>query len=99
MIIILVCSILLNIVLAYLVYINYIKYEKALKYTEAYVLFVSSLWFKFNDTKNRMEELDTIGAFRSDDQVGHTFDSLKECIDNLYEFITKYVNKQDTKKD
>ena len=85
-------------IFAYIAYINYIKFNKALKYAEAYVLFVSNLWYRFNDTKNKMDEIDRIGAFRTDDQVGHTFTALQECIDDLYGFITKYVNKEEAKK-
>lgn len=84
-------------IFAYLAYVHYIKYNKLLKYNETYIHFVSHLWFKFNNTKQRMEEVDRRGSFRADDEVGHTFDALKECIDELYEFITKYVNKEETK--
>lgn len=85
-------------ILAYLAYINYIKYNKALKYTEAYILFVSNLWFRFNDTKAKMDEIDRRGAFKADDEVGHTFTALQDCINDLYEFITKYVNKEESKE-
>ncbi len=94
----LVFFILTTVILAYLSYVNYIKYNKALKYTEAYVLFVSSLWYRFTDTKKKMDEIDRRGSFKSDDEVGHTFTALQECIDELYEFITKYVNKEEAKE-
>lgn len=90
--------ILTTVIFAYLSYVNYIKYNKALKYTEAYVLFVSSLWYRFTDTKNKMDEIDRRGSFKADDEVGHTFTALQECIDELYEFITKYVNKEEAKE-
>lgn len=101
--------VILSILLAtvsYLAYINYNKYKKAVKYaedsiayTEMYIQFISRLWFKFNDTKKRMDEVDRLGAFKADDQVGHTFITLQECIDELYDFITKYVDKkEETKK-
>lgn len=76
-------------------YVNYIKYNKALKYSEAYVLFISNLWYKFRETRDKMEEIDFRGSFKADDEVGFTFTSLKECIDDLYEFITKYVNQEE----
>lgn len=84
-------------VFAYLAYINYIKYNKAVKYAEAYVRFISTLWYKFNDTKEKMHEIDRRGSFKADDEVGHTFTALQECIDTLYDFITTYVNKEETK--
>lgn len=85
-------------VFGYLSFVNYIKYNKALKYSEAYVMFVSTLWYKFTNTKIRMDEIDRRGSFKADDEVGHTFTALQECIDELYEFITKYVNKEEAKK-
>ena len=35
------------------------------------------------DTINKMKEIDTLGAFESDDEGGSTFDMLKEEINNL----------------
>jgi len=35
------------------------------------------------ETINRMKEIDTLGAFESDDETGSTFQMLKEEIDNL----------------
>lgn len=98
MIFALIFFILTTAIFAYLAYVSYIKYIKVLKYSELYVKLVTGLWFKLTDTKNRMDEIDRIGAFRADDQVGHTFTALKECTDELYEFITRYVNKEETKK-
>ena len=36
-----------------------------------------------SDTITKMEEIDTLGAFESDDETGSTFKMLKEEIDNL----------------
>lgn len=99
MIYLLVFFILTTVIFAYLSYVSYIKYNKALKYTEAYVAFVSNLYFMFVDTKEKMDEIDFRGSFRADDEVGHTFNALKDCIDYLYEFITKYVNKETESKE
>ena len=79
-------------VLGYLLYINYSRAEKATEYCEAYVNFISALYFKFLDTREHIKEVDRLGAFQADDEVGHTFKSIDESIDNLYEFISKYVN-------
>jgi len=98
MIYLLIFFILTTALCGYVAYANHVKYNKAVAYTEAYLLFVSSLWYKFNDTKRRMDEIDRIGAFKADDQVGHTFTALQECIDELFEFITKYVNREDEEK-
>lgn len=89
----------------YFAYITYIKYKKVLtyaeslvQYNETYIQFISAMWFKFKHTKKYMEEIDRKGAFRADDEVGHTFTALQECIDDLYEFITTYVNKEEETK-
>jgi regulator of sigma D len=80
--------------LSFLLYINYKRANKAEEYCEAYVRFVSALYFKFIDTREKMKEIDRLGAFQADDEVGTTFRALDETIDTLYEFITKYVNNQ-----
>ena len=40
-------------------------------------------YLTIKDTIDKMKEIDTLGAFESDDEVGSTFDMLKEEIDNL----------------
>lgn len=83
---------LLVVLLVYLLYINFKRAEIATKYCEAYVQFISTLFFKFNETRDRMKEIDRLGAFKADDEVGIIFADIDESIDTLYEFITKYVN-------
>ena len=85
-------------ILSYLLYINYNRAEKATQYCEAYVRFVSALFFQFTDTRDKMKEIDRLGAFQADDEVGVIFKSIDESIDNLYEFITKYVNTQESQE-
>ena len=88
-------------VLSYLLYINVKKLNIVTTYCEAYVQFINALYFKFQDTKERMKEIDRIGAFQADDEVGVTFKNLDECIDELHDFITRYVNteSEQTKED
>lgn len=40
-------------------------------------------YLTISDTITKMEEIDTLGAFESDDETGSTFQMLKEEIDNL----------------
>ena len=40
-------------------------------------------YLTISDTLTKMEEIDTLGAFESDDETGSTFQMLKEEIDNL----------------
>jgi hypothetical protein len=80
--------------LAYLLYINFRRAERAEDYCEAYVQFVSVLFFQFQATRDHMKEIDRLGAFQADDEVGSIFKELDNSIENLYEFITKYVNTE-----
>ena len=85
--------------LGYLTYINYRRAEKASEYCEAYVRFITTLYFNFTGTRDKMKEIDRLGAFEADDEVGVIFKDIDQSIDNLYEFITKYVNREESKED
>lgn len=105
MIIVLIISVLLNFVLAYLTWINFRKLEQAIeyaeqinKYNEACINFIGSLYFNLKDTQERMKEVDKLGAFAADDQVGFAFKEIQEAIDDVYGYITKYVNKEEEQK-
>lgn len=90
---IIVLSILVGI-LGYLLYVNFRRAEKAEDYCEAYIRFTSALFFRFRSTRDKMKEIDRLGAFQADDEVGSIFKQLDESVDDLYEFITKYVNTE-----
>ena len=81
----------------YLAYINYTKYNRAVLYAEAYVRFISATYLKISEINYRMKEIDHKGSFKADDEVGYTFTALKECTDDLHNFITKYVNTEEEK--
>ena len=86
----------------YTTYINYKKYIKAVEYAEngfyVYNAFIVNLYIKFRDTLNAMKAADIRGSFQADDEVGVIFTDIDESIDNLYEFITKYVNANQTEE-
>lgn len=82
----------LVVVLAYLVYANFKKAERAAEYCEAYVRFISTLFFQFTQTREKIKEVDRLGAFQADDETGFIFKEIDQSIDDLYEFITRYVN-------
>lgn len=79
----------------YLAYINYIKYNRAVKYAEAYVQFISAVYIKILEVNYKMKEIDHRGSFRADDEVGYTFDALKECAEDIRNFMSKYVNTEE----
>lgn len=83
----------------YTTYINYKKYVKAVEYAEngfyVYNAFIVNLYIKFRDTLNAMKAADIRGSFQVDDEVGVTFTNLKEQIEDLDQFIKKYVEAQE----
>ena len=90
--------VLLSILLAiasFLAYVNYKKYQKAVEYAEngffVYNRFIADMYDKFKAAENNMKVIDHKGAFRADDEVGMTFDALKSCIDELDEYLSRYV--------
>ncbi len=82
-------------ILGYLTYINFRKAEQLEQYCEAYVRFISALYFRVADTRDKLKEVDRLGAFKADDEVGFTFKEIDNLVDDLYTFITKYVNSKD----
>ena len=54
----------------------------------------------FNDMKERagrayaeMKDIDTLGAFEADDDVGQVFDEIKNIVDELNNYISENVNE------
>lgn len=84
-------------VLGYLLYINFRKAERIEQYCEAYVRFVSVLFFRVRDARDKMKEVDRLGAFQADDEVGFIFKELDQLTEDLYKFMLKYVNTEDSK--
>jgi hypothetical protein len=82
----------LVIALTYLVYAQNKKYNTILKYTETYVQFIGAIAIRTNATYDRMQEIDRLGAFQADDEVGMIFNELNENVTDLNQFITRYVN-------
>lgn len=99
MIIIIIILSILVVLLGYLTFINYQRAERATDYCTVYVKFVAALYYKFTDTKDRMEQIDRLGAFKADDEVGTIFNDINESIHLLHEFIAKYIdNDKEGKK-
>lgn len=81
-------------IFGYLTYINFRKAEQLEQYCEAYIRFVSALYFRVTDTRDKLKEVDRLGAFRADDEVGFTFKEIDSLVEDLFTFITKYVNTE-----
>lgn len=85
----------------WLAFANYRKYVKAVEYAEngffVYNSFLASLYHKFQDTINTMNVIDHRGSFKADDEVGAAFESLKDCVEELDEYIKRYVQTEEEK--
>ena len=85
----------------WLAFANYRKYMKAVEYAEngffVYNSFIASLYKKFEETLNVMNLIDHRGSFKADDEVGAAFDSMKECVDELDQYLKKYVQAEEEK--
>jgi len=90
---------LLLVAACWLAFANYRKYVKAVEYAEngffVYNSFIASLYRKFQDTVNTMNVIDHRGSFKADDEVGAAFESMKECVDELDEYIKRYVQTEE----
>lgn len=98
MVYVLILSVILNILLGYLIYANTIKLEKLMVFTQTYLTFIANLYFRYRDTFTRLKEVDRRGSFEADDEVGFIFKDIYSQLEELDQFIKKYVN-QDEKKE
>lgn len=60
------------------------KYEDVIEFQSTYVELISK---EVKDGKKHLEELDTKGHFRADDELGIFFEKMKEIQFNLDKFI------------
>ena len=68
---------------------------KAMAQTEIFIQFIIQLYYKLRDTKETLDRVDSRGSFRVDDEVGFVFKAIKENVDEVFNFIKKYVNTED----
>jgi len=97
--ILLTISILVNIVLGYLIYVFIRKYDKLIVFTETYLNFIANLYLRFKETHSRLQDVDKRGAFQADDEVGFMFTEINSHVEELYQFLEKYVNENQKKED
>jgi len=88
-----------TIISSYLAYVHVIKSNKILQYCEMYVQFIGAIALRTKATYDNMKEVDRLGAFQADDEVGTTFDEIHQNIKDLNHFISKYVNTEDGNKE
>lgn len=66
---------------------------KGLKKTELYERVFDDIKNRVNDAYLQMKEVDTLGAFEADDDVGQTFDEIKRLVDELNKYVVENVNE------
>lgn len=87
--------ILLSIFLAFAVwmlYIQLVKVGKLVALLEVYLRLISVTAVRTNKAYKRIKEADRLGAFEADDEVGYTFQEIKQTVEELNSFLEKYVN-------
>jgi uncharacterized protein YoxC len=72
-----------------LLYIFYIKNNKAIQIIKYQDNFLLDIKKDINDTSKKLEEIDIKGSFKSDDEVGFFFIYLKEMQNNLNKYDIK----------
>lgn len=88
---IIILSILLFIALVVIVFttIGMFKGLKKVEYYESTLINISN---RISNTYTKMVEIDTLGAFEADDDVGIVFDELKTLVGELKNYINEDTN-------
>ena len=86
-------------ILGYMLWVSYKKVDAAIKYAEWYASFIFVMVQKVRDVKMEMDIIDNRGAFKADDEVGHTFEALQEVIIELDQFIKANLETEDGKEE
>ena len=65
------------------------KYERIEDYSETLESWVNSLNIRLNQIYSQIKAIDHNGSFEADDEVGSTFDQIRDTIKTLDKFILK----------
>lgn len=90
---------LLLLVAGYLVYVLIRKNAKLLVYCESYVRILGVTALRVRSTYDTMKQMDRLGAFEADDEVGTAFKEMHGAVTELQQFIEKYVNTEAKKEE
>lgn len=85
---------LLLLVVGYLVYVLIRKNAKLLVYCESYIKVLGVTALRVRGTYDTMKQMDRLGAFEADDEVGVAFKEMNKAVTELQQFIEKYVNTE-----
>jgi len=86
-------SILINIILGYISYNLFGKMEKLEAITDSQDQYINNVSNTINTMDKRLNEIDEKGSFKSDDEVGFFFESIKTLQGELNDFNLNGRNK------
>lgn len=69
---------------------------RGMKKAEYYESTLGNIRQRISDTYTQMGEIDTLGAFEADDDVGIIFTDLKTLVDELQNYINEETNLENT---
>ena len=79
-------------ILSYLIYALIRKNAKLLVYCESYIRVLGVSAMRVKRSYDVMQQADRLGAFEADDEVGTAFKEMSGAVEELHEFMEKYVN-------
>lgn len=85
----------INVVALYLIIIGIRKQDRLEAYCEMYVKFISNIYLRFKGSYEHIKNVDRLGAFAVDDEVGMVFNEIHDEIEDLHKFLSRYVNVEE----
>lgn len=86
------------IVAIYLLVVQLIKIGKLVALLEVYLRLITTTAIRTNKAYKRIQEVDRLGAFEADDEVGYVFQEIKETVTDLNTFLEKYIKNDEAKE-
>ena len=75
----------------YLLVVQLIKIGKLVALLETYLRLITITTIRTRKAYKRIQEVDRLGAFEADDEVGYVFQEIKESVTELNSFLEKYI--------
>lgn len=83
---------------AWLLYVQFIKVGKLVALLEVYLRLILVTAMHTKKAYKRMKDVDRLGAFEADDEVGYTFKEIEQAVEELNSFLEKYVNNDEAQE-
>jgi hypothetical protein len=82
--------------MGYILYINLVKIEKLTALVEIQNTLIGNIYIKVKRTLSDINSVDRLGSFAADDETGFIFTDIKAYVDELKNYINRYITEQDT---